>query len=75
MGGPGTTVHHEINTPEDEKEIEMLAYYPDPDKHQKISFLKSAVRIIGYCFIPFHLWAAAIILIVSEILGFIEELV
>ena len=49
--------------------------YPDAKKHQIISFIKSWIRIIGYFFIPFNLIAATIILVISEVIGIIEELV
>ena len=48
---------------------------PDAKKHQTISFIKSWIRIIGYFFIPFSLVTATIILVISEIIGIIEELV
>ena len=48
---------------------------PDPKKHQLISFIKSFVRILGYCFLPYSLVTATIVLIFSEIIGIIEELV
>tara|TARA_R100000406_G_C3089532_1_gene119140 strand:- start:555 stop:710 length:156 start_codon:yes stop_codon:yes gene_type:complete len=49
--------------------------YPDAKLHQITSFIKSGVRIIGYCFIPYNLMMAAIMLVLSEIVGIIEELV
>lgn len=49
--------------------------YPDARKHQIVSFIKSGIRITGYVFIPFNLVFAAILLILSEIVGIIEELV
>lgn len=49
--------------------------YPDAKKHQIISFIKSGIRILGYIFIPFNLVTSAILLILSEIVGIIEELV
>ena len=49
--------------------------YPDARKHQIVSFVKSVIRIVGYCFIPFNLVTSAILLILSEIVGIIEELV
>jgi len=49
--------------------------YPDARKHQIVSFIKSGIRIAGYCFIPFNLVVSAILLILSEIVGIIEELV
>ena len=48
---------------------------PDAEMHQKISFAKSAIRIIGYAFLPFSLEVATIVLILSEIIGIVEELV
>jgi hypothetical protein len=49
--------------------------HPDPKKHQLISFIKSGVRIAGYGLIPFSLVAATVVLIFSELIGIIEELV
>ena len=54
------------------KNLEKL---PDPKKHQIISFVKSGIRILGYIFIPFDLGAAVTLLVVSEAVGIIEELV
>ena len=48
---------------------------PDPKLHQKISFIKSGVRILGYIFLPIDLCTSAIILILSEVIGIYEELV
>ena len=48
---------------------------PDLKKHQLVSFIKSAVRIVGYFIIPFSLPLAAGVLILSEAIGIIEELV
>ena len=48
---------------------------PDQKWHQLISFIKSGIRIIGYLLIPFDLIIAAIVLVVSEIIGIVEELV
>ena len=48
---------------------------PDAKKHQQISFVKSGVRILGYGFIPFNIGVAVTLLIVSEAIGIIEELV
>ena len=55
-----------------ESKIDKL---PDPKLHQQISFFKSGVRIIGYFFIPFSLITATTLLILSEVIGIIEELV
>ena len=54
------------------KNLEKL---PDPRLHQIISFVKSGVRILGYLFIPFDLGAAVALLVVSEGIGIVEELV
>ena len=48
---------------------------PNPHLHQLISFIKSGVRIVGYAFIPFSLVWATSFLILSEVIGIIEELV
>tara|TARA_R110001592_G_scaffold313493_1_gene588918 strand:+ start:34 stop:255 length:222 start_codon:yes stop_codon:yes gene_type:complete len=48
---------------------------PDAYLHQRISFIKSGIRILGYCFIPFSLGWATAFLILSEVIGIIEELV
>ena len=48
---------------------------PDARRHQIVSFIKSGIRIIGYGFIPFNLMIATILLILSEAVGIIEELV
>ena len=52
-----------------------IKHMPNQKWHKIISFLKSGIRILGYAFIPFNLVAATIILIISEIVGIIEELV
>ena len=49
--------------------------YPEAKKHKKISFIKSAIRIIGYIFLPIHIPSAAILLIISGIVGIVEALV
>lgn len=48
---------------------------PNQKWHRIISFVKSGVRLIGYAFIPFDLVVATFILIISEIIGIVEELV
>ena len=49
--------------------------YPDPDNHQLVSFIKSGIRMVGYALIPFNIYAAALVLLISEAVGIIEELV
>ena len=53
----------------------MKQQLPDAKKHQQISFIKSTIRIVGYAFIPYSLETATILLIFSEFVGIIEELV
>ena len=48
---------------------------PDARKHQIISFVKSGIRILGYIAIPFNISVAVTLLIVSEAVGIIEEMV
>ncbi len=55
--------------------MKNLDKLPDPKLHQIISFIKSGVRILGYVFIPFNISVAVTLLIVSEAVGIIEELV
>ena len=55
--------------------MKNLDKLPDPKLHQIISFVKSGVRILGYIFIPFNLGAAVTLLVVSEAIGIVEELV
>lgn len=59
-----------VYTPEPKKQE-----LPDARKHQIVSFIKSGVRILGYVLIPYSLPLAAGILVLSEIIGIIEELV
>jgi hypothetical protein len=48
---------------------------PDAQLHQIVSFIKSGVRILGYAFLPFNIIFATLFLILSEIIGIIEEIV
>ena len=48
---------------------------PDAQLHQIVSFIKSGVRILGYAFIPFNIIFATLFLILSEIIGIVEEVV
>mgnify|MGYP000356529510 FL=1 len=48
---------------------------PDAKKHQQISFIKSFVRILGYISLCYSLDIAVGLLILSEGIGIIEELV
>lgn len=42
-------------------------------RHQTISFIKSAVRIIGYALLIESIWLAAAVLVASEFIGIWEE--
>jgi len=57
------------------KEGVDLINMPNQYWHRIISFIKSGVRLIGYAFIPFDLMVATMILIFSEVIGIVEELV
>ena len=49
---------------------------PDPKLHQRISFIKSALRIFaGITLIYGDLVSAGILIIAAEMLGIVEELV
>ena len=48
---------------------------PDPKLHQQVSFLKSGIRILGYAALWWSIDIAAILLILSEVVGIGEELV
>ena len=56
-------------------QLKNIDQMPDQKWHRRISFLKSGIRIVGYVFIPFNLIAATALLVVSEVVGIIEELV
>ena len=51
------------------KKMQKLERMPDPGQHQKLSFLKSGIRIVGYLCIPFSLFAATSLLVASEVVG------
>ncbi len=61
-----------VSNPPKLKNIDQM---PDQKWHRRISFLKSGIRIVGYVFIPFNLLTATVLLIVSEAVGIVEELV
>ncbi len=57
---------------EKNKDIDKM---PNQKWHQIVSFVKSGIRIVGYCFIVHNLIIATTLLILSEIIGIVEELV
>lgn len=42
--------------------------------HTKLSYMKSGIRIAGFVLLPFSLVAAAVALVIAEIVGVAEEL-
>ena len=56
----------------DDKNIDKM---PNQKWHQIVSFIKSGIRIVGYVLIPFDLIIAASVLVLSEVVGIVEELV
>ena len=55
--------------------IKKVMKYPDAKKHQVISFIKSFIRILGYGLLLYNVPIAVGVLIFSEAIGIIEELV
>jgi len=55
--------------------VKNIDQMPDQKWHRIISFVKSGIRIVGYLAIPFNITAAVSLLVVSEVVGIIEELV
>lgn len=56
-------------------QMEQNSKHPDPKLHKQISFLKSGIRIAGYFILPFNLGVGAAVLVLSEVVGIIEEMV
>jgi hypothetical protein len=67
-------LHQQLNSKKS-KISKDFKHMPNQKWHKYVSFIKSGVRILGYAFLPFNLVVATIILIFSEIIGIIEELV
>ena len=66
---------HHMFGPKIKFDTEFKKYMPNQKLHRYVSFIKSGVRIVGYLLVPFSLPLAAGILVFSEIIGIIEELV
>jgi hypothetical protein len=64
-----------FNGKNQERWEEEQKHMPNQKWHKIMSFIKSGIRIAGYILIPFNLDIAALILIFSEIIGIVEELV
>lgn len=41
--------------------------------HERISYAKSVIRLVGYATLPFSITTAACVLFASELLGIAEE--
>jgi len=50
-------------------------HHPDARKHQIISFVKSGIRLIGYGALLYNIETAVYILVLSEVIGIVEEVV
>jgi len=49
---------------------------PDPRRHRIISFVKSTIRVVAFGFLAYYeIQAAAVLLIVAELVGVAEEMV
>ena len=57
------------------RDRENLEYMPNQKWHQIISFIKSGIRIAGYGVLIYSVPNAVRVLIFSELIGIIEELV
>ena len=57
------------------QKMQKLERLPDPEQHQRLSFIKSGIRIAGYLCLPFSIIVATILLVASEVVGVMEELV
>ena len=55
--------------------FDKFQHHPDARKHQLVSFIKSFIRIAGYVWLPFDIFVAGFLLIISEVVGIYEELV
>ena len=66
---------HHMFGPKVKLDTEFKRYMPNQKWHRYVSFIKSGVRILGYALLPFNLVAATFVLIFSELIGIVEELV
>jgi hypothetical protein len=55
--------------------FDKVQYPPDARKHQIISFVKSGIRLIGYGTLLYNIETAVYILVLSEVIGIVEEVV
>lgn len=57
------------------KDRENLENMPNQKRHQIVSFIKSGIRLLGYGLLLYSVPIAVGVLILSEVIGIIEELV
>ena len=57
------------------KDRDNLKFMPNQKWHQIISFIKSGIRLVGYGLLLYSVPIAVGVLILSEIIGIVEELV
>jgi len=57
------------------RDRDNLEYMPNQKWHQIVSFIKSGFRLVGYGLLLYSVPFAVGVLILSELIGIIEELV
>ena len=57
------------------KDRDNLKFMPNQKWHQIISFIKSGIRLVGYGLLLYSVPIGVGLLILSELIGIIEELV
>ena len=57
------------------KDRDNLKFMPNQKWHQIVSFIKSGFRLVGYGLLLYSVPFAVGVLILSELIGIIEELV
>ena len=70
--------YYDVNRNRSKKDNNLIPginHMPNQKWHKIISFIKSGIRILGYILLPFDLTVAMGVLIISEIVGIVEELV
>tara|TARA_Y100001980_G_C14178712_1_gene50695 strand:- start:33 stop:269 length:237 start_codon:yes stop_codon:yes gene_type:complete len=55
--------------------VKQLEKLPNAKNHKNLSFIKSGIRILGYISFLVSIELAVGVLIVSEVIGILEELV
>tara|TARA_B100001778_G_scaffold218601_1_gene181165 strand:+ start:370 stop:585 length:216 start_codon:yes stop_codon:yes gene_type:complete len=57
------------------RDRDNLEFMPNQKWHQRISFIKSGIRLAGYGLLLYSVPVAVGVLILSEVIGIVEELV